>query len=93
MIALVCVFTLFFWHLNRQQKHKGKLIQNMVCLAHEAIDKILCANKSVADRIPLYLLIAISGYIRQGRISTKEDIHSYTYDDDSRSVMNMNVQD
>ncbi|RDK44241.1 MFS general substrate transporter [Aspergillus phoenicis ATCC 13157] len=30
MIALVCVFTLFFWHLNRQQKHKGRLIQNMV---------------------------------------------------------------
>lgn len=37
MIALVCVFTLFFWHLNRQQKHKGKLIHNMVCLASEAL--------------------------------------------------------
>lgn len=38
MIALVCVFTLFFWHLNRQQKHKGRLIQNMVCLAYESFD-------------------------------------------------------
>ena len=35
-------------------------------------------NKSVAGRIPLYLLVAISGYVRKGHIRNKGDIHSYT---------------
>lgn len=66
----------------------------MVCLAYEAIDKNFPINKSVAGRISLYLLITVSGYIRQGHIRIKEDIHSYIiiHDDDSRSVMKMNVQ-